>query len=178
MVYYYSECRSLSTSFISKCFCLQPQTLCWSYCTVFKMGKRPSRKLYTRKSRLCFYERSLSRIMREMWRKGKHCGKKIGDLQNIYSTIHSFSILCYFYFRVVWMNMKNVQNGQELDIVPNIQPSCFSIVENLVGPVDSNHVSHSDYLFFRPYNTSDTGKTHKNLQICKTCESSKTQVIS
>ena len=48
------------------------------------------------------------------------------------------------------MNMKNVQNGQELDIVPNIQPSCFSIVESLVGPVDSNHVSHSGYLFFRP----------------------------
>ena len=48
------------------------------------------------------------------------------------------------------MNMKNVQNGPELDIVPNIQPSCFSIVESLVGPVDSNHVSHSDYLFFRP----------------------------
>ena len=48
------------------------------------------------------------------------------------------------------MNMKNVQNGQELDIVPNIQPSCFSIVESLVGPVDSNHVSHSELLFFRP----------------------------
>ena len=77
------------------------------------------------------------------------------------------------------MNMKNVQNGQELDIVPNIQPSCFSIVESLVGPVDSNHVSHSDYLFFRPtYKTGKTGKTHENREIFKTCESSKTQVIS
>ena len=92
MVYHYSECRNLSTSFISKCFCLQPQTLYWSYCTVFKMGKRPSRKLYTRKSRLCFYERSLPRIMREMWRKGKHCGKNIGDLQIICNTLHTLGL--------------------------------------------------------------------------------------
>ena len=46
------------------------------------------------------------------------------------------------------MNMKNVQNGQELDIVPNIQPSCFSIVESLVGPVDSNHVSVIQITYF------------------------------
>ena len=76
------------------------------------------------------------------------------------------------------MNMKNVQNGPELDIVPNFQPSCSSIVESLVGLVDSNHVSHSDYLFFRPNDTCDTGKTYENGQICKTCKSSKTEVIS
>ena len=93
MVYHYSECRNLSTSFISKCFCFEPQTLYWSYCTVFKMGKRPSRKLYTRKSRLCFYERGLPRIMWEMWRKGKHCWKKIGDLQIIYSILHRVSFM-------------------------------------------------------------------------------------
>ena len=163
-VYHYSECRNLSTSFISKCFCLQPQTLYWSYCTVYKMGKRPSRKLYTRKSRLCFYERSLPRIMREMWRKGKHCGKNIGDLQIICNTLHRFSILCYFYFRVAWMNMKNVQNGQELDIVPNILPLCFSTVESLVGPVDSNHVSHSDCLFFRPTTLAILARPTRNIR--------------
>ena len=58
---------------------------------------------------------------------------------------YDYNITIYFYFRVVWMNMKNVQIGRELDTVPNFQLSCFSIVESLVEPVDSNHVNNSYY---------------------------------
>ena len=43
--------------------------------------------------------------------------------------------------------MKNVLNGQELEFAARDQNSCHSIVENLVGHVDSNHVSLKKYIF-------------------------------
>ena len=73
------------------------------------------------------------------------------------------------------MNMKNVQNGQELDIVPNFQPSCFSIVESLVGPVDSNHVSHSDYLFFRPTRLARLAKPTRTVRSLRLGRAAKQQ---
>ena len=71
------------------------------------------------------------------------------------------------------MNMKNVQNGLELDIVPNIQPSCFSIVESLVGPVDSNHVSHSVYLFFRPTRLSRLARPTRTVRSVRLARAAK-----